>query len=710
MPIIYDAQRNLWVLETQHSGYAFGIHSGGHIKHTWWGERLEDPYDYPDLSRYRDRVWWDWNDEAPVRGEGNMAEACIKACFHDGVRDVVLKYDGFENPNPDTLIIRLFDPAYGLKALLHYRLFEPIDLIERWITLVNESDHVILLEEIGSAAWYIPGNDRYFLTHLSGMWAHETRRTTQPVADGKIVLESRLGQTSAFHNPFFALSADAGENSGAVWYGALGWSGNWRMTFFQQLYENIQVCGGINPWDTRITLEPGGTFQTPVFLGGFTTGGFGQMSRNLHRYEREHLLPKNAEEKTPSFRKVLYNSWEATNFSVNEANQKRLADLAAEIGIEVFVMDDGWFGNRDNDQAGLGDWYANPRKFPYGLKPLIDHVHRRGMDFGLWVEPEMVNPDSDLFRVHPDWVLQFPNRPMTLRRNQLILNLAKPEVKGFILGTLDWLLSENAIEFIKWDMNRPILESGWTQAPEGKDREMWVRYVHHLYEIWDTLRRKHPKVTFESCAGGGGRVDLGILRWADQVWTSDNTDPFDRQSIQEGFSLAYTPKVMMNWVTDWGGKSAYPLSFRFHTAMLGSMGIGADLSHYTNDELAEARALIAFYKSIRKVIQNGQLYRLRWPSEHGWTVNEYLGEEGKTAVVIVLKNPVPLRLFEIPMIRLKGLDARAHYRLRSTDQVFSGSVLQQVGVPILFERKFEVKLLEPTHFQSQVLVFDRISS
>lgn len=710
MPIHYQQNRKLWILLTQHTGYAFGLHESGHIKHTYWGNQLQRIEDYPDLSFYRDRVWWDWNDEFPVRGEGNMAENCLKVLYHDGTRDVVLTYDQAECVCEDHLVVTLLDKAYSLEVKVHYHVIAECDIIDRWVEIRNLSQHPIRLEEMGSASWYIPPYPGLQLTHLTGLWAHETCKIVEPVKEGKKVLESRLGHTSAFHNPFFAISLEAAAESGKIWYGALGWSGNWKITVQKMMYETVQVSGGINDWDNSYLLEPNETFVTPVFTGGFTNKGFGQMSRNLHRYQLEHILPA---DKRNSPRKVLYNSWEATNFGVNEENQKRLADLAAQIGVELFVMDDGWFGGRNHDRAGLGDWWVNRTKFPNGLKPLIDHVKSKGMDFGLWIEPEMVNPDSDLYRAHPDWVLQFPNRPQTLRRNQLILNVARKEVHDFILDTVDLLLTENDISFIKWDMNRPVLESGWQDAVAGKAQEMWVRYVQNLYSIWRTLRDKHPRVTFESCSGGGGRVDFGILKYADQVWTSDNTDPFDRQFIQEGFSLVYAPKVMMNWVTDWGGKNAYPLSFRYHTAMMGSMGIGADLSHFTPEEMEESKKLIHLYKEIRDIVQHGELYRIRIPSrdasgEGHYTVNQFITRDKKQIVVIVLKNPAALTMFDTPLIALRGLPENTLYRLRATAQVLSSSVLQEIGIPIVFDRKFDFKLLEPTHFQSQVLILDKV--
>ena len=336
-------------------------------------------------------------------------------------------------------------------------------------------------------------------------------------------------------------------------------------------------------------------------------------------------------------RPVLYNSWEATGFDVNEADQEALAEKAASIGVERFVMDDGWFGQRKDDHAGLGDWYVNPQKFPHGLKPLIDKVHSLGMDFGLWVEPEMVNPDSDLYRKHPDWVLNFPGRPRTEGRHQLVLNLARPDVRAYVYGFLDKLLSENDIAFLKWDYNRNWSEPGWPAAPLAEQKEVYVKYVENLYSILAELREKHPHVEIESCSGGGARVDLGILRYTDEVWPSDNTDPFDRLSIQDGFTYAYSPGLMMAWVTDspnWMNNRSTSLEYRFLSSMQGSLGIGANLNKWTPEDFATAKKLVAEYKAVRATVQDGALYRLISPlGGSEYSVTESVARDGHEAVV-----------------------------------------------------------------------------
>jgi len=366
-------------------------------------------------------------------------------------------------------------------------------------------------------------------------------------------------------------------------------------------------------------LKAGERLETPVFYGGYAQNGLGGASRLLHRYELEHILPRTqvtAGQPLPKPRPVIYSSWEATEFRVNEAGQVALAEKAAALGVDRFVMDDRWFGQRKNDHAGLGDWYVNQEKFPRGLKPLIDKVHALGISFGLWVEPEMVNPDSDLYRAHPDWVLHFAGRPESEERNQLVLNLARPEVRDYVLGFLDHLLTENDIAFLKWDYNRNWSEPGWDQLPADEQKRVNVTFIENLYAILAELRKRHPNVEIEDCSGGGGRVDLGILRYADEVWPSDNTDPFDRLTIQDGFTYAYTPQIMMAWVTDsshWLNHRTTSLSYRMLSSMQGSLGIGANITNWTPEENALAKRLIAAYRQVQPTIVQGALYRLISP-------------------------------------------------------------------------------------------------
>jgi alpha-galactosidase len=379
----------------------------------------------------------------------------------------------------------------------------------------------------------------------------------------------------------------------------------------------------------------------------------------------------------------LYNSWEATYFNLSFANQVELARKAAAIGVELFCVDDGWFGARRSDNAGLGDWVVSRDIFPEGLEPLVEEVHRLGMEFGLWVEPEMVNPDSDLYRQHPDWVLHFPGRERTEARNQLILDFGRPEVVEHIFAVLDDLVSRYAIAFFKWDMNRLATEPGSVAG-----QAIWRRHVEGVYQIMDRLRRRHPDLDIQSCSGGGGRVDLGILGRTDQVWVSDNTDAYDRIRIQEGFSLAYPARCMEAWVTHEHNhitRRAASLGLRFDVAMRGALGIGSSLNELSEAELAEYASYIDFYKRIRHVIQEGQVYRLERLEEFEASVIECVLPDGREAVFSVALRDHQVGSFR-PAAPLKGLTPQAIYQVtdRHRREVHraSGYELMTLGLPV----------------------------
>ena len=340
----------------------------------------------------------------------------------------------------------------------------------------------------------------------------------------------------------------------------------------------------------------------------------------------------------------------------------------------------------------------NPEKFPNGLNPLIEKVHSLGMSFGLWVEPEMVNEDSDLYREHPDWVYRFPNRELTESRNQLVLNLAKADVREHLLEVLDDLLTDHEISFIKWDMNRPISEPGWPETPPERQREVWVRHVWGVYEILERLREKHPGVIFETCSGGGGRIDLGIFRFTDQAWVSDNTDPYDRLRIQEGFSMAYPARTMMCWAADsgkWIKGRETSVTYRFHSAMMGSLGIGGNLTEWSDDDLAEASRQVEKYKEVREVVQGGDQYRLLSPREGDTTAVQYVSRDRRCSVLFVLRSahrfPDP-----VPTIYLRGLKPEALYCTTVEGELVSGEALMRRGIKISLESELSSTMVEIT--------------
>ena len=689
--IRFAEDRKVFLLTTSQNSYAMGIAADGSLRHIYWGAPLWNLSDLPALAPARELSSEDprqmmENEEFPGWGGTRYFEPALKITREDGDRDLVLRYISHRIAGND-LDIALKDIRDPIEVTLHYRVYPEYGIVRRSATVRNGTAHPFVIESAQSAAWYMPAGTGYQFSYLNGRWAAETQLVREPIHEGMKVIESRKGHTSHGFNPWFAVDAgDASEESGRVWFGALAWSGNWRITVEQTAYRQVRVTGGFNSFDFAWPLKPGETLETPEFFGGFSAGGFGGASRLLHRFERDRILPGGA---AARLRPVLYNSWEATGFDVGEAGQKALAAKAATLGVELFVMDDGWFGARKDDHAGLGDWVVNPKKFPNGLKPLIDTVKGLGMDFGLWVEPEMVNPDSDLYRAHPDWVMHFDGRPRSELRNQLVLNLARDDVRDYIFGVLDKLATDYPIRYFKWDMNRPFSEPGWPEAGPADERKLWVAYVRNLYRIIDRLRAKHPGLEIESCSSGGGRVDLGILQRVEEVWPSDNTDAFDRLGIQEGFSQAYTARIMSAWVTDspnWVNGRAVSLSYRFLAAMQGALGIGSNLNQWTEEDFALARKMVALSKRIRATVQNGDVYRLFSPRSGDLAANQYVGPEGKQSVLFAFRHSQQYNT-PVPTIRLRGLDPRAMYRVESIDgklaekqPQFSGAYLMEAGL------------------------------
>jgi alpha-galactosidase len=671
----FDKESKVFRLDGGNVSYVFGVNSRGELQQLYWGGRLAANDHFPQAVPMREWASFDSSytntpQEYAGWGAGLFVEPALKVTFADGNRDLVLHYDSHEQ-TPNGVDVVLKDIRRSIFVTLHYSIDPASGILARSATIVNRETQPVTIEQAAAAAWSLPPA-HYSLNYLTGRWAGEWTLTQETLHPGARVLESRRGTTSHQANPWFAIQAgDPDENHGEVWFGALAWSGSWRITVEQDQLDSVRVTGGFNPFDFGYVLHPGLSLETPVFYGGYSTHGLGGASRLLHHFEIAHLLPHRAgegEAAAPKPRPVIYNSWEATEMNVTEAGQEALAEKAAALGVDRFVMDDGWFGQRKTDHAGLGDWYVNQGKFPNGLKPLIDKVHSLGMDFGLWVEPEMVNPDSDLYRKHPDWVLNFPGRPRSEQRNQLVLNLARPDVRAYVLSFLDKLLTENEIAFLKWDYNRNWSEPGWDQLPPSEQKKVYVEFTRNLYGILEELKKRHPKVELESCSGGGGRVDLGILQYADEVWPSDNTDPFDRLTEQDGFTYAYPPQVMMAWVTDSPHDLEHQLRvtsipYRMLSSMQGSLGIGANITKWNDDEMATAKRLIAAYHLVQPTIVQGDLYRLISPRNGSQfsatqTVNH---EKSQSVVFAFIHSTQEGRPF--PQLKLKGLDPAAVYAI-----------------------------------------------
>ncbi|MGA8939709.1 MAG: alpha-galactosidase [Acidobacteriaceae bacterium] len=667
--IHFDPATKVFRIDASGTTYAFGVNNADELQPLFWGRAIAAIDDLPAAHTLPEVASFDGPGtvtQGEYKGWGGelYLEPDLKVTFPDGNRDLVLHYVS-NHIEGDTLTILTKDIERDLSVELRYTVDPATGIIGRSATIHNGTSAPVMIEEAAAATWNLPRGTDYTLNYLTGRWAGEDQLQQQLIKPGETVLQSRRGSTGHQNDPWFAIEhgPNTDEDTGDVWFGALAWSGSWRITIEQDQLQQIRVTGGFNPFDFGYKLAPGQSLETPVFYGGYSHYGLGDASRLLHRFELTKILPQAPD---PRPRPILYNSWEATGFNVNETGQEALAEKAASIGIERFVMDDGWFGQRKVDNAGLGDWYVNPQKFPHGLKPLIDKVHSLGMDFGLWVEPEMVNPDSDLYRKHPDWVLNFTGRPRTQERNQLVLNLARPDVRAYVFHFLDELVSQNDIAFLKWDYNRNWTEPGWPAVAPDMQKQVYVAYTRNLYSILQELRAKHPKLEIESCSGGGGRVDLGIMHYTDEVWPSDNTDPYDRLSIQDGFTYAYTPGVMMAWVTDspnWVNDRTTSVTYRFLSSMQGSLGVGANLNKWTPEDFATAKDLITAYKGIRETVQHGSLYRLISPRDGSEaSATESVSLDKSQAALFTFLHSSTME-YPYPRVFLRGLDPAKTYKL-----------------------------------------------
>lgn len=679
MPLIaHDPELRLWVLSGPTTSHVLHLDENDRLRSLHWGRSLTleqaatliEPQSLnpPSFENLTEGLL-----DLAAAGAHLHGQAGLQVRFADGTRDLELAYTGSDGDD-GLLIIEFADRHYSLTVAACYRVRAGTDVLERWLELRNDGSPVTVVRA-DSATWVIPRLEDYRLSQVRGAWAAETRLHRGGLPYGETLLTSRRGVTGHDTNPWAMIDdGTATEDHGPVFSCALAWSGSWRLTAQRLQNERVTLSTGFGHDPVTWTLRTGETLTTPVSAGLYCTDGFGGTSRAWHAYALSHVIPHAGE-----VRPVLYNSWESTYFDVSLDGQSALAERAAALGVELFVMDDGWFGERTHDAAGLGDWTPNPTRFPDGLRPLIDHVHGLGMRFGLWVEPEMVNPDSDLYRAHPDWVLHQPHRARTERRNQLVLNLAREDVKEWMHSWLDELLENNEIDFLKWDMNRPFTEAG---RPGAQDPErLWLDYVRHLYEIIDRLRADHPHVRIEDCSSGGGRLDLGLLTRTDQVWTSDNTDAVDRLTIQNGFSQLYPARVMAAWVTDspnpHTGRTV-PLDFRFHVAMQGVLAVGGTLTDWSEAELARAAELVTEYKTIRPLIQHGLQYRL---TTTPITAVQYLATDGSATAVLAYRLARPFAEHPRPL-PLRGLDPEARYLETRTARTHHGAVLLSRGLPL----------------------------
>ncbi len=691
----------LFLLSTQNTSYGMEIYKDKLLE-CYWGARLTRPEDIPHGDQLPvEGGHYEEEDKKPnvlqsypPSGGYFFDENCLKITYADGCRDTNLYYDSFRierEADKETLVVTLKEVVYPLRVHLYYRVYAGLDVLDRWAEIEWQGDEPIQIEKAGSACCYPPVGRGWRLTHMSGRWAGEYRLERAPLTGGKVVMETRGGESGPYSCPWFALDRGAGEESGGVWAGSLQWSGNWKIAVELNRTEQVNVTLGINDFDFGWLLSKGETFKTPAASLVYSDGGFGGASRAFHEYQAEYLCPQ---PKAGQKRPVMFNSWEVFEFDIDVEQQMKLAELAASIGTELFVMDDGWFGARDNDRAGLGDWFPSPKKFPNGLHPLIEKVNSLGMDFGIWVEPEMVNRDSDLYRTHPDWVLSCPGKPKTEKRNQLVLNFAREDVKEFAWDFLNKLLSENNIAYLKWDMNRYLCEASWPEVPKERQREVWTRYVYNVWDLFERIEREFPHVLLENCSSGGCRMDLAMSARSDMVNTSDNSDTLDNLKIFEGYTQLFLPKTSGRPVTispnGVNGRSL-PLGYRMDFAMMQTMIIGNNLFKCSEEELAFMREKVALYKEIREVVHNGTLYRLVSAYEHPYAAYEFVAPSREEAVVFVFGQSIQFRR-SVHRLYLPGLQPHTLYSVDGGAPV-SGLGLCQAGIDVALMADMQSRIL-----------------
>jgi alpha-galactosidase len=711
MGITYQPMTRTFHLQANDMSYMMQIVGCGYLAHLYWGKKTRNgggsrklrfvyrPFSpNPYLSNRRfslDTL----PQEYPAYGNTDFRAPAYQVHLENGstISDLRYKTHRIYKGKPklkglpatyvehedeaETLEIVLQDRVIGLYVTLLYTVYERWNVITRSVRFDNNGFERIKLLRALSMNIDFPHADYEWL-HLPGAWARERAVERRPLVSGTQSIESRRGASSHQHNPFIALlQKGANEDYGEVYGFSLVYSGNFLAQIEVDQFRTTRVSMGINPFDFTWLLEPGESFQTPEVVMVYSDKGLNGMSQTYHQLYRTRLARGVYRDRQ---RPILINNWEATYFNFNEEKILRLAKTAAELGIELFVLDDGWFGKRDNDRSSLGDWFVDKRKLPNGLAGLAANINNMGMRFGLWLEPEMVSVDSELYRKHPDWCLHVPNRPRSEGRNQLVLDYSRKEVCDYIIQVISDVLASAPISYVKWDMNRHMTEIGSAALPPERQRETVHRYMLGLYRVMEEITSRFPYILFESCSGGGGRFDPGMLYYMPQTWTSDNTDAVARLKIQYGTSLVYPISAMGAHVSAVPNHQVHritSLEMRGHVAMSGNFGYELDLTKLSEEEKAIVKQQVAFYKDIRRLVQFGTFYRILSPFEGNETAWMFVSEDKSEAFVayfrVLAEANAPLSF-----LRLKGLDPNKDYEIIGSGEVYGGDELMYAGLNV----------------------------
>lgn len=736
MQIIFHEKTKTFHLYNHEISYIMTVLPGGQLGQLYFGKAVRDREDFSHLAEYSFRnmasyLSEDQNNvslehlkqEYPVYGTTDYREPAVEVIQTNGSRLSDLSYAGFliiqgkprlpglpavyveKEDEAATLIITLKDSVTGLSVQLFYTIFEERPVIARSVCFTNQGSEALHLGRAMSLSMDFPDCDYEWL-QFSGVWARERHLKTRNLEPGIVSVGSMRGSSSHEHNPFIILKRPhTDESQGEAVGFSLIYSGNFLAQAEVDNQNVTRVLLGIHPDTFDWKLEPGADFQTPEAVMAYTCRGLNDLSQSFHSLYQKRLARGYWRDRP---RPILLNNWEATYFDFNEDRLVEIADRAKECGVELFVLDDGWFGARRNDRAGLGDWTANKTLLPDGISGLSKRIETLGMKFGLWFEPEMVNADSDLYRAHPDWILQTPGRRASLGRHQHVLDFSRKEVVDCIYNMMAALLREAKISYIKWDMNRYITECYSAALPADQQGEVFHRYILGVYDLYERLTSEFPHVLFESCASGGARFDPGMLYYAPQAWTSDDSDAIERLKIQYGTSYCYPVSSMGSHVSAVPNHQLHrntPLYTRANAAYFGTFGYELDLNKLTEEEREEVKKQIAFMKEYRGLIQFGTFYRLCSPFEGNITAWMVVSPDKKTAIMGWYKT---LNQANAPFsrIRLQGLDPELCYHLEGGSQTFYGDELMNAGLITSDSMCGEYKDRRPgCDFDSRLFIF-----
>ena len=712
MAITYNEQLKIFKLDTANTSYMIGIVDEeqfvGHIYYgakirmqdaTYLMRTMENPLVPSINNRERCSFLDTFPMEYPGHGAGDYREGCIRVKTKAGHSVVGLQYESYKildekpaleglpssfagNEACQTLVLTCKDSILDLEVELLYSVFEKEDIITRSVRVINHSADPIYLTKVYSACVDMDDRDYEWLT-LHGSWARERQIERKKLGYGKQSVGSVRGESSHQEHPFIAwMDPDTTQTQGDVYAMHFVYSGNFQAQIEKSQFESIRVTMGINAEDFCWKLKQGQCFTAPEVVLTFSSEGMGNMTRNLHDFYRDHMIRSKY---THIKRPILINNWEATYFDFNTEKLLSIAKRASELGIEMLVMDDGWFDHRNDDSTSLGDWFVNEEKITGGLKYLVDEVNKLGLKFGIWMEPEMISPDSKLYEQHPDWAIAVPGRTATLSRNQYVLDLSRKEVRDYVYDMISNILHSANIEYVKWDMNRQLSDMGSYELPADRQGELYHRYVLGVYELQERLITEFPDLLLENCSGGGARFDPGMLYYSPQIWCSDDTDAVERLKIQEGTALMYPLSAMGAHISVCPNHTVgrnTPFETRGNVALTGTFGYELDITKIPEKDQEMIPQQVQMYHKYNDLVREGDYYRIASYRENHEFDCYLVAAKDKKDILVTFVQVIGRPNYHSRCIRLQGLDPKMNYRIEGTDHVYGGDLLMNAGLQV----------------------------